>query len=234
MSAIVYFPYESHSGWQEAVIRLKLDKTYAFVLGKADALTEEQVKSLQSGSISEASATDTSANEDKAGNVSGNDTSSNADNQATITGTIQTSLSPDNQCPAQPQIYCSPRCKNLDNNQAYDINSLSAKQINNTSANRSYGLYFKFTPSVKDNGYQINRIDVVVSDTKNNAVLYVDGFDTNIRCQKGYYWAWDFFTLEGLYDNMRGTDGQVVAGQYRMDIYFNQLWAGKTNFRILK
>ena len=202
-SAIVYYPYEAPSGWQEAVIRLKLDKTYEFVLGKADALTEDQVKSIRDGSTSGKS------------------------------GVIQTSLSPDNKCPAQAQIYCSPRCKNLDNNQAYDINSLSAKQIN-SSSNRSYGLYFKFTPSVMDDGYQINRIDVVVSDANNNTVLYVDGFDTDIQCQRNYYWAWNFFSLDGLYDNMRETDGQVVEGQYRMDIYFNQLWAGKTSFRIQK
>ena len=232
-SAIVYFPYEAPYGWQEAVIRLKLDRTYAFVLEKADALTEDQVKSLQGGSVSEASAANTSAGTDNAGSAPGNDTSSNADHQDKKSGSIETSLSPDNKCPAQPQIYCSPRCKNLDNNQAFDTNSLSAKQIN-SSSNRSYGLYFKFTPSVKDNGYQINRIDVVVSDAKKNTVLYVDGFDTDMRCQRGYYWAWNFFSLEGLYDKMRETDGQVVAGQYRMDIYFNQLWAGKTSFRIQK
>ena len=222
-SAIVYFPYEAPSGWQEAEIRLKYDKTYSFILKRADVLTEDQAKSLKSGSTSTTSTTDTAVN----------DTPSNSDSKSKKSGEITTSLSPNIKCPTQPTIYCSPRGKNLSNDKAYDTKSISVTQINNDAGKRSYGLYFKFTPAAKDDGYLITRIDVVISDAKNK-VLFVDGFDTFIRCQKGYYWAWNFFSLDGLYDNMKETDGQIVVGQYRMDIYFNELWAGKTSFRIVK
>ena len=62
----------------------------------------------------------------------------------------------------------------------------------------------------------------------------MDGFDTSMQCQSGYYWYWNFFPLEGLYDNMRILNGSVTAGSYTMNIYFNKLWAGKTSFSIKK
>lgn len=144
----------------------------------------------------------------------------------------QLQLDPNRKCPVQPQVYCNPRYYNEDTGGAYDLsNGLSAKQINNALSNRSYGLYFKFTPHGKDNGYDINRFDVVVTDRQGNK-LYIDGFDSDMQCEAGYYWAWNFFPLEGLFMNMRELYGQVIAGQYKMDIYFNGLWAGSVSFKI--
>ncbi len=145
----------------------------------------------------------------------------------------QLALSPDNQCPVHPQIYSSARYLNMETNSAYDMsNGLSARQINNPSANRMYGLYFKFTPGGKDHGYQIDRFDVVISDNKSGEKLYIDGFAANMKCESGYYWAWNFFPLEGLFENQKTLYGEVKAGVYKMDIYFNGLWAGNTVFKI--
>lgn len=146
----------------------------------------------------------------------------------------QLALSPNEKCPVRPQIYSNPRYKNADSDKAYDVNSgLSAKKINEQMDRRFYGLYFKFTPSGRDNGYMIWRFDVVVTD-KNGQRLYIDGFDSEMECTAGYYWSWDFFPLEALFDNMRMLYGEVIPGNYKMDVYFNRLWAGSTSFKINK
>jgi len=146
----------------------------------------------------------------------------------------QLELDPSNQCPVRPQIYSNPRYLNLENESAYDLsNGLSAKQINNSTGTREYGLYFKFTPGGKDHGYYISRFDVVVTD-RNGEKLYIDGFDSDLMCEAGYYWAWNFFPLEGLFENLRTLYGEVVPGLYKMDVYFNRLWAGSTTFNIGK
>ena len=143
-------------------------------------------------------------------------------------------LNPNNKCPQTPTVYCSPRYKDADKDSAYELRrGLSASQINNGTSDRSYGLYFKFTPRGRNQSYYISRIDFTIHDKKGN-LLYVDGFDTSMQCQSGYYWYWNFFPLDGLYDNMRILDGSVTAGSYTMNIYFNKLWAGKTNFTIKK
>lgn len=143
----------------------------------------------------------------------------------------QLALSPDIPCSAHPTVYSSPRYLNTESQKAFDLPyGLSAKQINNAT-NREFGLYFKFTPGGKDAGYRITRFDVVVT-AQNGEKLYIDGFDSDMECKAGYYWAWDFFPLEGLFINMRTLYGQVVAGKYRMDIYFNREWAGNTMFTI--
>lgn len=143
-------------------------------------------------------------------------------------------LSPDNKCPVQPTIYCSPRYLNPDNNTGYNLKSgLSAKQIDNPSDGRQYGLYFKFTPKGRHNGYHISRFDVIVSD-RTGTELYRVGFDADMDCQTGYYWYWNFFPLNGLFENMRSMYGSVITGRFTMDIYFNSLWAGRTAFTIKK
>ena len=143
-------------------------------------------------------------------------------------------LDPNNKCPLTPMVYCSPRYKDADKDSAYELRrGLSASQINEGNTTRSYGLYFKFTPRGRYQSYTINRIDFTIHDKKGD-LLYVDGFDTSMQCQSGYYWYWNFFPLEGLYDNMRILNGSVTAGSYTMNIYFNKLWAGKTSFSIKK
>ena len=145
-----------------------------------------------------------------------------------------TSLSPSVKCPVQPTIYCKPRFFDKETQRANNMSKgLSAKQINNASANRQYGLYFKFTPARSADGYQIDRFDVVISD-KSGQVLYTEGIVSNMTCQAGYYWYWDFFPLDGLYENLRAIYGEVVPGRFVMDIYFNGLWAGKANINIGK
>ena len=145
-----------------------------------------------------------------------------------------TSLSPNLKCPVQPTVYCKPRFFDTTTQKANNMSKgLSAKQINSAPANRQYGLYFKFTPARSADGYQINRFDIVISDS-NGQVLYTDGGISFMTCQAGYYWAWDFFSLEGFYENLRAIYGEVVPGRFVMDIYFNSLWAGKTNINIGK
>ena len=145
-----------------------------------------------------------------------------------------TSLSPNLKCPVQPTIYCKPRFFDQATQKANNMSKgLSAKQINSAPAGRQYGLYFKFTPARSAGGYHISRFDVVISDA-NGQILYVDGFDASMTCQAGYYWYWDFFPLDGLYENLRSLYGEVVPGKFVMDIYFNSLWAGKTNINIGK
>ena len=143
-------------------------------------------------------------------------------------------LSPNNKCSLLPTIYCSPRYKNPDNGNGYDLKKgLSAKTINEDTSGREYGLYFKFTPKGRFNTFYITRFDVTVSDSKGQ-ILYVDGFDSFMVCDPGYYWAWNFFPLAGLFNNMKLLYGEVIQGKYTMDIYFNGLWAGKTAFTIKK
>ena len=143
-------------------------------------------------------------------------------------------LTPASKCPAQPTVYSSPRYLDPRNNTGYDLRGgLSAKKINTDTSGREYGLYFKFTPKRADDGYEIRRFDVVVTN-KAGEVLYVDGFDGYMDCQYRYYWCWNFFPLEGLFSGLRDRYGEVVSGRYTMDIYFNSLWAGKTAFSIGK
>lgn len=145
-----------------------------------------------------------------------------------------TDLSPNRKCPVQPTIYSKPRYRDTATDKVNNMSKgLSAKQINNPPDYRQYGLYFKFTPSRASNGYQIDRFDVVISD-KNGTILYTEGFNANMTCQAGYYWYWDFFSLEGFYDNLRAIYGEVISGRFVMDIYFNSLWAGKTSITINK
>ena len=147
---------------------------------------------------------------------------------------VRTDLSPDNKCPTQPTVYNAPRYMNTATGKAYDIDKkrgLSAKTINNEAGDKLYGLYFKFTPGGKDAGYRINRFDVVVKDS-DGRILYTDGFDSDMVCQAGYYWAWNFFPLEGLFTNMKLLYGEVIPGNYNMDVYFNELWAGNAAFKI--
>ena len=146
---------------------------------------------------------------------------------------LETDLSPDLKCPVQPMIYCNPRYLNEQTGRGYDLkNGLSANQINNNTSGREYGLYFKFTPRGA-NGYMIKRFDFVIQNEDGDN-LYIDGIDTNMECKNGYYWSWEFFPLQGLFTNMELLYGEVVPGQYTMDIYFNSLWAGQAKFRIQK
>ncbi len=143
-------------------------------------------------------------------------------------------LSRNQKCPVQPTIYCKPRYFDTKKQKAFNMSGrLSAKQINNASSDRQYGLYFKFTPPRNSTGYEIRRFDLVFSD-KNDNILYQEGFDTSMTCQANYYWYWDFFPLEGLYTKMRSLYGEVVSGHYILDIYFNGLWAGKADVIINK
>ena len=145
-----------------------------------------------------------------------------------------TSLSPNLKCPVQPAIYTKPRSYDTAAAKANNMaKGLSAKQINSASPGRHFGLYFKFTPARSATGYVIRRIDFVISDT-NGQILNVYGIDTTVTCQGGYYWYWDFFPLDELYDALRGINGEVVPGKFVLDLYFNSLWAGRTTVSIGK
>ena len=142
-------------------------------------------------------------------------------------------LSPNNKCPIHPQVYCSPRYKDP-GKEAYDLkNGLQAYRIENpTVQGREYGLYFKFTPGKVDNGYRITRFDIVIRPSKGQP-MYTEGFDTDMVCQYGRYWCWDFYSLEGFFDDMRWNYGGVLTGTYIMEVYFNSQWAGEVSFKIL-
>ena len=151
----------------------------------------------------------------------------------TATATPKTTLSPENKCSVQPTIYCSPRQKSLTSDIVSDLKSLSAKNIKKYQGSLDYGLYFKFTPKAKDDGYLILRFDVVITGP-DGTVEYEDGFFDTMECKKNYYWYWKFFSLQDVFDSHIRQYGSVKTGTYRMDIYFNGLWAGKTTFRVEK
>ena len=152
----------------------------------------------------------------------------------TATPTPKTTLSPKNKCSAQPTIYCSPRMKVLATGIASDLRSgLSAAAIKKYAGEREYGLYFKFTPKARDDGYLITRFDVIITGP-DKQVAFQDGFYDTMQCQKGYYWYWNFFPLQEMFDEQIRKYGSVKTGTYSMDIYFNELWAGKTSFKVSK
>ena len=147
---------------------------------------------------------------------------------------VRTDLSPDNKCPMRPTVYSTPRYYNTAANKAYDLDrkkGLSAKTINNETGDKLYGLYLKLTPGGKDVGYTVKRFDIVVKDS-DGRILYTDGFDSDLTCKNGYYFVWNFFPLEGLYNNMKQLYGEVIPGNYNMDVYINELWAGNAGIRI--
>ena len=144
-----------------------------------------------------------------------------------------TDLSPNNKCPAKPTIYSSARSRIISTDKITELrNGFSVKQINSAS-DREFGLYFKFTPRSGDHGYRITRFDVVFSE-KDGTILYTDGFNTDMVCERGYYWAWKFFPLGGLFQQLKARYGEIKIGTYTMDIYFNRLWAGSTRVKINK
>ena len=143
-------------------------------------------------------------------------------------------LSPSNKCIVRPMIYSARRYKDSNKETAYNLKGdFSATTIKNQLGTRQYGLYFKFTPSGKDNGYDIYRFDVVINDPTGEAV-YTEGFDTEMTCQAGYYWYWNFFSLDACFRYILDTKGKIRQGYYDMDIYFNRQWAGETAFRVIK
>ena len=145
-------------------------------------------------------------------------------------------LSPDEKCPVHPQIYTSPRYKDANKDQGYDLkNGLSVKQIQQylDSGTREFGLYFKFTPGGADNNYVIERMDFVISDPSGQRV-YTDGFSQTMTCEKGYYWSINFLSLNGLFQKLNSERGSIPTGRYTMDIYFNRLWTGSITFVVNK
>ena len=151
----------------------------------------------------------------------------------TATPTPKTTLSPENKCPVQPTIYCNPRQWSRSSDIASDLKALSAKNIKKYQGTLDYGLYFKFTPKAKDDGYVIKRFDVIITGP-DGTVEYENGFFDFMECKKNYYWYWKFFSLQDMFDKHIRQYGDVKTGTYRMDIYFNELWAGKTSFRVEK
>ena len=151
----------------------------------------------------------------------------------TATPTPKATLSPDNKCPVQPTIYCSPRQKSISSGKISDLKQLSAGSIKKYQGSLDYGLYFKFTPKAKDDGYVILRFDYVITGP-DGTVEVEEGFNDYMECRKNYYWYWQFFTLQNIFDRQIRQSGSVTTGTYRMDIYFNGLWAGKQNFTVKK
>ena len=141
-------------------------------------------------------------------------------------------LSTENKSPVDTTFYANPRFRVLGAENAYDLpNGFSAQQINSLSDKREFGLYFKFTPSAKNDGYRIERFDIVISDGTGRE-LFTDGFNQEMICQRGVYWYWDFFSLKGLFEELRAEHGKVIPGRFTMDIYFNNLWVGKSIINI--
>ena len=157
-----------------------------------------------------------------------------AEDYSFLSSMLETSLSSDKKCPAQPTIYCSPRYLHEKTGKGQDLrDGLSAKKINDENNTREYGLYLKFTPKKADDGYKIQRIDFVIRN-KQGKVQYTAGFDTEVVCEYKYYWSWKFFPLSGFFALRKLMDGEVLTGRYTLEIYFNELFAGSTQFSINK
>ena len=143
-------------------------------------------------------------------------------------------LSPSNKCRVQPMIYSTNRYREIGKDSGYDIRKdFSVKTIQNNRGSKEYGLYFKFTPGGKDNGYLITRFDIVIEDPKKN-IIYTEGFDSDMECKKGYYWYWNFFSLQNMFEEQLDTTGTIPLGTFTLHVYFNRLWAGKTTFKVVK
>ena len=113
-----------------------------------------------------------------------------------------TYLSPAYKCPVRPTIYSNRRYRKVGEDRAYEINKdFSVSMIRQNKGYLEYGLYLKFTPGRSDNGYYISRFDTVISDPYGN-IVYRYGYDTNMTCQYGYYWYWDFYNLDGMFSRM--------------------------------
>ena len=147
-------------------------------------------------------------------------------------------LSTQNKCKVQPQFYCSTRYRDKDEKYGYDLTELGLrnefssasiqKQIEKDT--RRYGIYFKFTPSDRDEGFEINRMDFVFADPLKN-IIYTMGFQAQIICRDKSPVAWNFINLMDMFTQQNGKDG-IPKGTYLMDIYFNEQWAGETSFRV--
>ena len=166
--------------------------------------------------------------------LSGNVCATRAEDYSFLSSLLETSLSPEKKCPAQPTIYCSPRYLHEKTGKGQDLrDGLSAKKINDENNTREYGLYLKFTPKKADDGYTIRRIDFVIRN-KQGEIQYTAGFDTEVVCEYRYYWSWNFFPLSGFFAVRKLMDGEVLTGRYTLEIYFNELFAGSTQFSIKK
>ena len=144
----------------------------------------------------------------------------------------QNELSPTKLCPVRPTIYSMRRYRQVGKEDAYDTQKdFSASMIASQRGFREYGLYIKFTPGRTDDGYTISRFDTVLYDPKGN-IIQTYGEDTDMLCEYGYFWYWDFYSLDEVFCEMLDSQGSIPLGTYTMDIYFNGLWAGKTQFRM--
>lgn len=143
-------------------------------------------------------------------------------------------LSPSRICPVTPTVYSMRRYRKIGSDKAYDTQKdFSSSMIVRQQGNQEYGLYLKFTPGRVDDGYYISTIGMVLSDPSGN-ILEENEYDVSITCKYGEYWHWDFYNLDDVFSSLISTYGYVPNGVYTMDIYFNSLWAGKTQFRVQK
>lgn len=141
-------------------------------------------------------------------------------------------LDPSNVGPVTPTIYSTRRYRDIGKDKAYDLNGdFSSSMIRRQQGNREYGLYLKFTPGRTDDDYYIWRFDTIVTDPWGDQVFY-EGFDSDMTCKFGYYWYWEFYNLNSMFEDLIYQYGNVPKGTYTMDIYFNEKWAGKTQFRV--
>jgi len=149
-------------------------------------------------------------------------------------------LSAHNICKVRPQFYCSTRYRDEGERFGYDLSSLGLD--NNFSASsiqkaidkgtRRYGIYFKFTPSYQDEGFEINRIDFVFTDSQKN-IIYSMGFKAQIICKDDYAVAWNFIDLMDMFKEQKEQNG-IMKEKYLMEIYFNEEWAGSVSFKVSK
>lgn len=143
-------------------------------------------------------------------------------------------LNPNNRCPQTPSVYCSPRYKDPGTLYGYDLRrGLSASQISSDNSGRMYGLYFKFTPRGRNQNYTVTEIDYVIQDKRGNLIFHEHDYEF-VQIQPRYYFYINFLDLTGFFNNLKVLNGSITPGSYRLDIYFNGMWAGKTNFTIKK
>ncbi len=147
---------------------------------------------------------------------------------------LDSGLSHETLCYIRPTFYSNRRSRKIGQETVRDIDGdFSAQSIKNAQGFLEYGLFIKFTPGVVDDDYQIFKMDVVLY-APSGKIVEIESYDQEMTCKAGIPWCWEFYSLDSVFEKMIYDQGEVMTGTYTMDIYFNNGYAGYTQFRVQK